>query len=289
MTNTTRSLAACAVAAIAVPAATADTTLSTYNFDSFNAGALTATADGLTAGQGGWYAYTATTASVPAANFNIVSDPAVGGTRGNALAIQGGDTRVGNNVERTAWTGDIRGAIGSRPAGEDLLVATFDMYVGGSATSKNRVGAYLYDSTGTKVLSGLFLQGNLRQLYSNVWSTSGSTTANTAASLGATAVLNLNQWYTFKLTYDMVSGVAQVGYLNAGTGLWNMYTVNGAAAGTTVDRLTLSSLPNMSSNSNGTSIGYYDNISVIATPAPGALALLGVAGLAGGRRRMRRG
>lgn len=279
-------LPACVAACVGM-ASHAGTVLCSYDFNSFTTGALTATANGTTAGQGGWYA--STTATSGAANFYIAADPVSGGSHGNVLAIQGGDTRVGNNFERSAWTNDVHNTIGSRAPGEDLVVATFDMYVGGSAASKNRVGAYLYDSTGTKILSGMVLQGNLRQLYSAAWSTSGSTTANNYTSLGATGVLTLNQWYSFMLTYDMVSGVAQVGYLNSGTGLWTMFTVNGAAAGTTVDRFTLSSLPNQSSNSNGTSIGYYDNIAVTATPAPGAVALLGIAGLTGTRRRVRRG
>lgn len=282
MTTKTITIAT-AAAALAACAANADLVLSSYDFNSFTPGQLATAANGTTAGEGGWYTYT-TSSTNGAGNFNIVADPATGGTHGNVYGITGGTTQIGNNGDRSSWTNDVHNTIGNRAPGENLVVANFEMFVGGAATSKNRLGALLYDATGTKVLSGLYMQANTRQLFIAAYS--GSTPANNVTSLGSTAVLALNTWYSFTCTFDMVSGRAQVGFLNQSTGLWTMFTVDGAAAGTTVDRFTLSSLVNQSSNtSSGFSYSYYDNINVYATPAPGAVALLGLAGLLGSARR----
>lgn len=276
------------VAACIACGANADLVLSSHDFSAYSAGQLVTAANGTTVGQGGWFALTTSTAS-PTANFNIVNDPSAAGTRGQCFAITGGTTQIGNNGDRSAWTNEVHDGIGVRAPGEDLIVTTFDMYVGGLSTSKNRVGAVMYDATGTKILSGLYMQANTRQLFIAAYATSGTTTANTVTSLGSSAVLTLNTWYTFACTYDMVSGRAQAGFYNTATGSWNLWYVDGAAAGTVVDRLTLQSLVNQSSNtSSGAAISYYDNITVTATaPAPGAIALLGLAGVAGGRRRRR--
>lgn len=275
------------LAAGIVGAARADLVLSSCDFGSYAPGLLTSSANGLTAGQGGWFAYTSSTTS-PTANFNIVGDPAAGGTHGSCLAVTGGTTQIGNNGDRSAWTNDVHDNIGLRAPGEDLIVATFDMYVGGQATSKNRVGAVIQDSTATKILSGLYMQANTRQLYIASYSTSGSTTANNVTSLGSGAVLQLNTWYTFSISFDIASGRSQVGFLNAATGSWSYWSVDGAAAGTVPDRFTLQSLVNTSSNTSaGYAVGYYDNIGVVAVPAPGAVALFGMAGLAARARRRR--
>lgn len=267
--------------------ARADFVLSSCNFDSFTPGLLTAAANGTTPGQGDWFAFTSSTSS-PAANFNVANDPAAGSGHGLCLSITGGTTLQGNNGDRAAWTNNVHDSIGLRGPGEDVVVSTFEMYVGGLSTSKNRVGAVLLDPTGAKTLSGLYLQANTRQLYIASYATSGSTTGNTVTSLGSGAVLQLNAWYTFMCAFDMATGQSQAGFFNSATGSWNLWTVNGAAAGTLVDRCTLQSLVNTSSNNSaGAAIGYFDNVSVYATPAPGAAPLLALAGILGGWRRRR--
>ena len=52
-----------------------------------------------------------------------------------------------------------------------------------------------------------------------------------------------------------------------------------------MDELDLIGSVNSGTAAQGGTVGYYDNIQVTSSPAPGALALLGVAGLAGARRR----
>jgi hypothetical protein len=282
--KTRLSLAAVLAATAFAGAAGADTTLMSVNFENFTAGQLTDDASGATAGQGGWYTFTSGTGG--AANFNIVNDPQAGGSRGQSLAITAGNTNSGNNVTRFAWTNDVAANIGTRGPGENLIVATYDFYMGGaSATNTNRYGGYLYDVTGSKILAGVTMQNNTGQLFLVANYNNAGAIGNFAFNLGTGAVLSRNTWYRFAVTFDITTGRAQAGYSTDGGANYNLWFVDGAAAGTLVDEFDLIGSANSGTAAQGQTIGYYDNINVIATPAPGALALLAVAGLMGSRRR----
>ena len=274
---------ATAAVALVAASASADTVLQSTNFNSpgFTLGQLTSDATGSTAGQGGWYTFTSGLGG--AANWNIVNDPAAGGTRGQVLATTAGTTASGNNSTRFAWTDDIANA--SRPAAETLIVTTYDFYVGGSATSTNRYGAYMYDASGTKILAGATVQNNTGQLYVVGNYNNAGTIGNYAFSTGTSGILARNTWYTMAVTFDMVTGRFQAGYSTNGGATFNLFYVDGAAAGTAVAELDLIGSVSSGTAAQGGTVGYYDNINVTSTPAPGALALLGVAGLAGARRR----
>jgi cytochrome c553 len=148
--------------------------VSQQNFNNLNLGALATDAGGVTAGQGGWYIFnSATAAGQGAANYNIVADPnptnSNGGPAhngGQVLSMQAGTTATGNNVTRFAWNDDTHTARASNPAGNNLFVMTYDFYMdGGSATSTNRYGNYIYDATGAKILAGVAMQNNTGQFY----------------------------------------------------------------------------------------------------------------------------
>lgn len=275
---------ASAAVALVAASASADTVLSSCNFNStsgFTLGALSADPTGVAAGQGGWYTYTAGLGG--SANWTIANDPAAGGTHGQVLATTAGTTATGNNSTRFAWTDDIANA--SRPAGETLIVTTYDFYVGGSATSTNRYGAYMYDASGSKILAGATVQNNTGQLYLVASYNNAGTIGNFAFNCGTTALLARNTWVTMAVTFDMVTGRAQAGFSTNGGASYTLFFVDGAAAGTAVAELDLIGSVNSGTAAQGSTVGYYDNINVTSTPAPGALALLGVAGLAGARRR----
>jgi MYXO-CTERM domain-containing protein len=274
---------ASATVALVAASASADTVLQSTNFNSpgFSLGTLTTDATGTTAGQGGWYTFTSGLGG--ASNWNIVNDPAAGGTHGQVLATTAGTTASGNNSTRFAWTDDIHNA--SRPAGETFIACTYDFYVGGSATSTNRYGAYMYDLSGTKILSGVTVQNNTGQLYLVGSYNNAGTVANYSFSAGTSGILARNTWVTLACTFDMVTGRFQAGYSTNGGVSFTLFYVDGAAAGTAVDELDLIGSVNSGTAAQGGTTGYYDNIQVTSSPAPGALALLGVAGLAGARRR----
>jgi len=274
---------ASATVALVAASASADTVLQSTNFNSpgFSLGTLTTDATGTTAGQGGWYTFTSGLGG--AANWNIVNDPASGGTRGQVLATTAGTTASGNNSTRFAWTDDIANA--SRPASETFIACTYDFYVGGSATSTNRYGAYMYDASGAKILSGVTVQNNTGQLYLVGSYNNAGTVNNFSFSTGTSGILARNTWVTLACTFDMVTGLFQGGYSTNGGASFTLFFVDGAAAGTAVAELDLIGSVNSATAAQGATTGYYDNIQVTSSPAPGALALLGVAGLAGARRR----
>jgi len=275
---------ASATVALVAASASADTVLQSTNFNAssgFTLGALATDSTGTTAGQGGWYTYT--TGLGGSANWTIANDPAAGGTHGQVLATTAGTTATGNNSTRFAWTDDIHNA--SRPAGETLIACTYEFYVSGSSTSTNRYGAYMYDASGAKILSGVTVQNNTGQLYIVGSYNNAGTVGNYSFSTGTSGILARNTWVTLALTFDMVTGRFQGGYSTNGGASFNLFYVDGAAAGTAVDELDLIGSVNSGTAAQGGTVGYYDNIQVTSSPAPGALALLGVAGLAGARRR----
>lgn len=279
--KTRLSLAAVLASAAFAGVAGADTTLMSVNFNNFALGQLTTDATGTTAGQGGWYTFTNGTGG--AANFNIVNDPQSGGTRGQSLQVTAGNTATGNNSTRFAWTNDVNTNWGSRAPGENLIVATYDFYVGGSTTSTQRYGAYMYDASGSKILSGITMQNNTGQLLMVANYNNAGTVGNFSFNLGTGAIMARNTWVSLVTTFDVTTGRAQAGFWN-GTS-YTLFFIDGAAAGTAVDEFDLIGSVNGATSAQGAAIGYYDNINVYSTPAPGALALLGVAGLVGSRRR----
>jgi len=281
--KTRLSLAAVLATAAFAGVAGADTTLMSVNFNNFTAGQLTTDATGTTAGQGGWYTYTTGTGG--AANFNVVNDPQAGGSRGQSLAITAGNTTTGNNVTRFAWTSDVANNIGNRAPGENLIVATYDFYMGGSATSTNRYGGYMYDASGTKILAGVTMQNSTGQFYLVGNYNNAGTINNYSFSTGTSGILSRNTWYTFIVTFDITTGRFQGGFSSDGGANFTLFYVDGAAAGTVIDEFDLIGSTNNGTAAQGATTGYYDNITVYSTPAPGALALLGVAGLVGSRRR----
>lgn len=281
--KTRLSLAAVLASAAFAGVAGADTTLMSVNFNNFTLGQLTTDATGTTAGQGGWYTYTTGTGG--AANFNVVADPQAGGTRGQSLAITAGNTNTGNNTTRFAWTDDVHNNWGNRQPGENLVVATYDFYFGGSTTSTQRYGGYFYDVSGAQVLGGATVQNSTGQLYIVGRYNNAGTVGNYSFNCGTSAVLTRNTWYTLAVTFDVTTGRFQGGFSSNGGQTFSMFYVDGAAAGTAVDEFDLIGSTNSATAAQGAAIGYYDNITVYTTPAPGALALLGVAGLVGSRRR----
>jgi MYXO-CTERM domain-containing protein len=275
---------ASATVALVAASASADTVLQSTNFNAssgFTLGALATDSTGTTAGQGGWYTYT--TGLGGSANWTIANDPASGGTHGQVLATTAGTTATGNSATRFAWTDDIHNA--SRPAGETLIACTYEFYVSGSSTSTNRYGAYMYDASGAKILSGVTVQNNTGQLYLVGSYNNAGTVGNYSFSTGTSGILARNTWVTLACTFDMVTGRFQGGYSTNGGVTFTLFYVDGAAAGTAVDELDLIGSVNSGTAAQGGTTGYYDNIQVTSSPAPGALALLGVAGLAGARRR----
>ena len=216
-------------------------------------------------GQQGWTTYQPSTGT----GSSVASITAAG-----TMQMNSGTSAA--ESARFAWNGNYGAQFDiERAAGNTRLYTVVDMNVPRAQTSVGRIGVYNYDVTGTKILSGFFIQLN-----TGILSLVGS--YNNAGTVGnysfaTTTAITFDTWTTMTTTWDSDTGRFQV--FMGSTGVY----VDGAAAGSTADETDFYSTRNA-----GTVAGtaFFDNLEVgTTTPAPGALALLGVAGLVGGRRR----
>jgi hypothetical protein len=290
MLSMTRTVASCTFASLAFAgsASAAFKVMQACDFSTgYTAGVVNTAAQYTagTAGQGGWF-----TSGGANTFFNIVTDPTAGATRGNTMSIQGSST----GTARNAWTNDVASNWASRDSDSDTIVAAWDQDTSTyttvtGAASTNRFGAVIYDSTNTKILTGLYIQVSTGNLYGLAYATSGGTTSTYAYGItvgGVQVVLARDAWQSLAVTFNKTTGTAGFYYKKA-DGTWGGASVTGAAAGVNPNRFNLYESAN-SSTSQGKA--YYDNILVSSgsgafVPAPGAVALLGVAGLIGARRR----
>ena len=267
-------------------AANADMLVSSQNFNSLTIGNLATDTTGVAAGQGGWYIF-----GSPATYAQIVADPNAANTNGT-VAHNGGQVlqtqaATTGTSTRFTWNDDVFNTMSANPAGNNLFVMTYDFYMdGGSSTSTNRYGNYLYDPTGTKILAGCTMQNNTGQFYLLANYNNAGTVGNFSFSTGTSGILQRNRWYTFAYTFNTTTGRVTAGF-SADGGAFTEFFVDGAAAGQVAGEYDLIGSVNAAAAGTST-LGFYDNINAYTTvgvPAPGAIALLGLAGLAGRRRR----
>ena len=266
---------------VAVVTANADMVVSQQNFSNLNVGNLASDTTGVTAGQGGWYIFGST-----ASYAQVVSDPSAGIHNGGQV-LQTQAATSGTST-RFTWNDDVHNTMGSNPAENNVFNMTYDFYMGGvSATSTNRYGNYLYDTTGTKILAGVTMQNNTGQFYLLSNYNNAGTIGNFSFSTGTSGILARNTWYTFMYTFNSTTGRVTAGFKAFGAATFTEFFVEGAAAGSVGGEYDLIGSVNAAAAGTST-LGFYDNINAftsVGVPAPGAIALLGLAGLVGRRRR----
>lgn len=241
-----------------------------------------------TAGQGGWYA-----AGGGSAFYNIVNDPVAGGSRGQGLSIQGSST----GTSRWAWTNAVADNWGSRDADSDTIYAVWDQDTSTftssttAVASVNRFGAVIYDTSGTKILAGMYMQASNGRLYGLSYAVNGtSAAANIAYSItsgSSNVTLTRDAWHSFAITFNKTTGRTNWYWKSSGSSTWSTAGVNGAAAGSDPDEFDFYQSDN---GAGAQGKAYMDNLTVYSgtgsfVPGPGSVALLGVAGLIGTRRR----
>ena len=267
-------------------AANADMLVSSQNFNGLTIGNLASDTTGVTAGQGGWYIF-----GSPATYAQIVADPNAANTNGT-VAHNGGQVlqtqaATTGTSTRFTWNDDVFNTMGANPAGNNLFVMTYDFYMDGpSANSTNRYGNYLYDTTGTKIIAGCTMQNNTGQFYLLSNYNNAGTIGNFSFSTGTSGILARNTWYTFQYSFNSTTGRVTAGFKAFGAASFTEFFVDGAAAGSVAGEYDLIGSVNAAAAGTST-LGFYDNIEAYTTsiPAPGAIALLGLAGLTGRRRR----
>ena len=271
---------------VAAVTANADMVVSQQNFNNLTVGNHASDTTGTTAGQGGWYIFGST-----ASYAQVVTDPNATNSNG-ANAHNGGQVlqtqaATSGTSTRFTWNDDVHNTMGSNPVGNKLFNMTYDFYMDGpSATSTNRYGNYLYDTTGTKILAGVTMQNNTGQFYLLSNYNNAGTIGNFSFSAGTSAILARNTWYTFMYTFNSTTGRVTAGFKAYGAAAFTEFFVDGAAAGSVADEYDLIGSVNAAAAGTST-LGFYDNINAFTSPvpAPGAIALLGLAGLVTGRRR----
>ena len=266
---------------VAAVTANADMVVSQQNFSNLTPGNLATDTTGAVAGQGGWYIF-----GSPASYAQVVSDPSAGIHNGGQV-LQTQAATSGTST-RFTWNDDVFNTMGSNPAENNVFNMTYDFYMGGvSANSRNRYGNYLYDTTGTKILAGVTMQNDTGQFYLLSNYNNAGTIGNFSFSAGTSAILARNTWYTFMYTFNKTTGRVTAGFKAYGAATFTEFFVEGAAAGSVAGEYDLIGSVNQAAAGTST-LGYYDNINAFtsaAVPAPGAIALLGLAGLVGRRRR----
>jgi len=274
-------------ALVAAVAANADMVVSQQNFNNLALGGISTDATGATAGSSGWYTF----GSV-ATYAQVVADPNAANTSGTVAhnggqALQTQAAATGGST-RFTWNDDVYNTMGSNPVGNTVFSMTYDFYMGGtSATSTNRYGNYLYDTTGTKILAGVAMQNNTGQFYLLSNYNNAGTIGNFSFSAGTSAILARNTWYTFMYTFNTTTGRTTAGFKAYGAATFTEFFVDGAAAGSVAGEYDLVGSVNGAAAGTST-LGFYDNINAWTSapvPAPGAIALLGLAGFMSRRRR----
>lgn len=225
---------------------------------------------GSISGQQGWSVFQPSGSSV----FADVTFSAPAGSKGGALAFSSGTDA--STSPRYAWPTSYGAAFeAASNAGEVVLTASVDMYVASGSTSTARTGVVTFDATGTRILSGFYVQQNTGLVYLLAYYNNAGTVNNFAFNTGV--ALGFNTWTTVTSTWDRWTGRLTVSW-----GASSFY-VDGAGIGSIADETDIYATRNGSTIASTT---YFDDMLITTeVPAPGALALLGLAGIAGSRRR----
>jgi hypothetical protein len=224
-------------------------------------------------GQNGWATYDPTATGGGGGFANVTTGAPAGFGGSQAVSFASGTS--GTTSPRYAWGPAFGAAFAAEAAaGNTTYYAQTSMYMASGQTSTARHGMVTFDSTGTKIVTGFYVQANTGLVFLLANYNNAGTINNFAFNTNIT--MGFDQWVTFTTTWNQTTGRMEV--------FWgaNGFYVDGAAAGSIADEC------DFYNTRNGSTIGamsYFDNLEIGAIPAPGAVALLGLAGLVGRRRR----
>ena len=242
-------------------------TLASANFSSY--------ANGNLVGQGGWLQYnTPTTAPIQVVNGAVT------------WAGNGNPASQVNNQDAMLSFGQVI----SQPA-SGTTVLNFDMLLSISSAGASPSYFAALNGLDSTVTSGNFQNVRMVAQASGsgfVFGTRVNGQTGYPFAYG-TSVLNFNQVYALRAEVNMVAGNANDFinlYVGSSFSSLSLYGTAGYTTGTvtdiTVGAMLLSQFASSTAFESGVSI---QSMSVSIVPAPGAVALLGLAGLAGTRRR----
>ena len=271
-------------------------TLFATDFDSYTIGAVCTDLSGSTPGQGGWYQYNATATATNNA-FAIQAGTGTNSANKNLKATWGSSAATGgtNFLWQDNGGAGYTGFTSGRTTETNFSALRFSNTV---TTNKGFMTQYAYTTSATAgVAIGLRLAA-------------GMATTSTAASITGLAYLNVGGtvgFYGFTLAsgsattsygvshnyysaYDAVSGALYWGWdLGQSTETNYYFNSTDVATGAVIANLDVLEIDFVASRNSSTTSGnmQLDNIGIYAfdIPAPGAVALLGLAGIVARRRR----
>uniref|UniRef100_UPI004049D969 T9SS type A sorting domain-containing protein n=2 Tax=Flavobacterium sp. TaxID=239 RepID=UPI004049D969 len=130
--------------------------LQSENFNSYTVGNVGTDVTGVTPGQGDWFTFVSETGSdnVNNENFQFIANE-----NGNALQVTASATASGT---RFMWQNGFPANWETRTVGNDIIEVEFDYFTGGTTTSNNSFGVYIYsDEDPARVLAGVTIAKNL--------------------------------------------------------------------------------------------------------------------------------
>lgn len=196
---------------------------------------------------------------------------------------------------------DLSTEFNGRAAGENQIWASYGQYLGATGTNRGRAGGFLYDNNGY-CTSGMRMEVGTASAAGYTFGKVqgvGYLTAAAATALGSTSgagnysftfntgtrtapVPSQNSWVYFAHTRDLNTGRVTWYYSTDGGVNYSGFYVDGGlttSTGIEFDYVTTGA-------QTGTAFTtQFGDLSVYTTPAPGAAALVGLAGLVSRRRR----
>ena len=265
------------------------------NWDTDSNGASYATGNLSTAvgvaGQGGWNTY-ATGTGTNMSNYKINAARPAGSAAGSgvkAFQMTSSSTATGG---RYAYQ-DLSSQWAARNAGDNIFWTEYQSYFSGTQTSLARTGNIAFDNTGSKILSGMYTQTGASTSSTNARGTvfgfanysNAGTVGNYVFNLsaGGGPVATAAGWTDYAYNFNKTTGRVEWFLSTDGGANYTGFYVDGAAAGSDVLETDFYSSAGTGNAAAGNMI--FGEMSAYATPAPGAAALVGLAGLMARRRR----
>jgi len=242
-------------------------------------------------GQGNWAVY-ATGTGTNMTNYKINAARPAGSAAGSgvkAFQMSSSSTTTGG---RYAYQ-DLSAQWAARNAGDNIFWTEYQSYFSASQTSIARTGNIAFDTTGTKILSGMYTMTGASTASTNARGTvfgfanysNAGTVGNYVFNLsaGGGPVAAAGGWTDYAYNFNKTTGRVEWFLSVDGGANYTGFYVDGAAAGSDVQETDFYSSAGTGNASAGNMI--FGEMSAYATPAPGAAALVGLAGLMARRRR----
>jgi hypothetical protein len=244
-----------------------------------------------TAGQGGWNTYATGTGTVMS-NYKINAGRPAGSAAGSgtkAFQMSSSSTSTGG---RYAYQ-DLSSQWAARNAGDNIFWTEYQSYFSGTQTSLARTGNIAFDTTYSKILSGMYTQTGASTSSTNARGTvfgfanynNGGSVGNFVFNLsaGGGPVANAAGWTDYAYNFNKTTGRVEWFLSTDGGANYTGFFVDGAAMGSDISETNYYSSAGTGNASAGNMI--FGAMDIYATPAPGAAALVGLAGLMARRRR----